>query len=33
MDQWGYEVNLELDLLAAKRWSGGQGRDLSKRSR
>ena len=33
MDEWGYQVDLEFDLLAAKRGSGGQGRDLSNRSR
>src|SRR6516165_5754654 len=29
MDKWGYKVDLEFDMLAAKRGSGGQGCDLS----
>ena len=30
MDEWGYEVDLEFDLFAAKRGRGGQGRNLVK---
>ena len=28
MDEWGYERDLKLDLLATQRGRGGQGRDL-----
>ena len=28
MNEWGYERDLKLDLLATQRWSTGQGRDL-----
>ena len=30
MDEWGYERNLKLDLLAAQRGRGGQRRNLDK---
>ena len=33
MDEWGYERDLKLDLLATQRGRGGQGRDLVKGTR
>ena len=33
MNEWGYERDLKLDLLAAQRRGGREGRDLRKRPR
>jgi hypothetical protein len=32
MNEWGYERDLKLDLFAAQRRSGRQGRDLRERA-
>jgi hypothetical protein len=33
MHACGYEHDLKLDLFAAQRWSGGEGRDLAEGTR